>query len=604
MKRSVLGFAYIIFSLTILAQSNVGIGTNIPETKLQVNGAISLVPADNAAASTVVIPDNVSIFRIRLTAGGTITALSVGTPKEGQLLTIYNQDDNAATFAGNSIAAITGVSSFAYINGGWRLTASNSASGPQGPQGPQGDPGAAGPQGPAGAVGAQGPAGPQGAPGAQGLAGNDGAVGPVGPQGSVGPQGAIGPQGPAGPQGLAGTNGSPGAVGPQGPGGPQGTAGAAGSVGPQGPAGPQGAAGAAGAQGPQGLQGPAGSLPNGSAAGNTTYWNGSTWVTTSNNIYNNGANVGIGTAGPGEKLHVNGAIRAEGGVFNSGSDHIELMGGVRADDNAYEWIGFNSGGTRQGIFLWDGAWTGANNVANEFSLTAEGSNLLTLNTQANHVAIMPKGGNVGIGTLSPSHKLHVEGDEKLAGGLFINSISPTIFLQDADNQTGMIHMNSNLMYFLSGSGVNTTGWATNGSQWPLVINMNNDAATFGGPATFAEGAVTVSNLAGTGNRLVSADAAGTLNVSPADVRSGTTNGSATIGNLRLAWGLSQSIQDAAQVFSLSGFSEVYNVQTTAYAAGQKSAFSVSAYSTTSFTIDRDNDIDGTPFFFWHVIGAP
>lgn len=375
-------------------------------------------------------------------------------------------------------------------------------------------------------------------------------------------------------------------------------------MGAVGPAGPQGSVGAQGPQGVAGPQGPAGSLPNGTAAGNTTFWNGSTWVTNSSNIYNNGANIGIGTTGPGEKLHVNGGIRAEGGVFNSGSDHIELMGGVRADDNSYEWVGFYSGANRQGIFLWDGAWTGANNVSNEFSLTAEGSNLLTLNTQANHVALMPKGGNVGIGTLSPTHKLHVEGDEKLTGNFFINNGAPTIFLQDADNQTGMIHMNSNLMYFLSGSGANTTGWATNGSQWPLVINMTNDAATFGGAVNFAEGAVTVSNLAGSGNRLVSADASGTLNVNPADVRSGTTNGSANIGNLRLAWGLSQSIQDAAQVFSLSGFSEVYNIQTTAYAAGQKSAFSVSAYSTTSFTIDRDNDIDGTPFFFWHVIGAP
>ena len=39
-------------------------------------------------------------------------------------------------------------------------------------------------------------------------------------------------------------------------------------------------------------------FPDGSAAGNTPYWNGTSWVTNSSNIYNNGSNVGIGTSSP------------------------------------------------------------------------------------------------------------------------------------------------------------------------------------------------------------------------------------------------------------------------------------------------------------------
>ena len=39
-------------------------------------------------------------------------------------------------------------------------------------------------------------------------------------------------------------------------------------------------------------------MPAGTAAGNTPYWNGTTWVTNSSNIYNNGGNIGIGTATP------------------------------------------------------------------------------------------------------------------------------------------------------------------------------------------------------------------------------------------------------------------------------------------------------------------
>jgi hypothetical protein len=53
-----------------------------------------------------------------------------------------------------------------------------------------------------------------------------------------------------------------------------------------------------GAPGATGAQGPAGFLSNGSAAGNTPYWNGSQWVVDISNIYNNGAGIGFGTTTP------------------------------------------------------------------------------------------------------------------------------------------------------------------------------------------------------------------------------------------------------------------------------------------------------------------
>ncbi len=224
-----------------------------------------------------------------------------------------------------------------------------------GPIGPIGATGATGPQGP---VGLTGPAGVAGLTGAAGPQGNQGIAGPAGPTGLTGAAGVAGPQGI---QGLPGTNGAAGATGAAGPQGPSGAVGATGLQGPAGVAGPQGVAGtngingtnglnalvkttlepagancatggtkvetgldannngvldlaeinaaqttyvcngSAGTQGIQGIAGSAGAsglLSSGNAAGNTPYWDGSQWVVNNSNVFNNGAEVGIGTVNP------------------------------------------------------------------------------------------------------------------------------------------------------------------------------------------------------------------------------------------------------------------------------------------------------------------
>jgi hypothetical protein len=225
--------------------------------------------------------------------------------------------------------------------------------GPQGVQGPIGPVGAEGPQGiqgPAGAQGIQGVAGANGTNGAVGATGAQGLTGPTGPQGVAGPSGATGigltwtgvwdagiayyineiveyngssyicilahPQTPFPPPidtfdwellAATGATGATGLTGPQGSQGIQGATGLTGAAGPQGIQGLTGLQGPAGAAGTTGAQGPAGLLTSGAAAGNTPYWNGTAWVTNSSNIYNNGANVGIGQSTPGSKLEVSGA---------------------------------------------------------------------------------------------------------------------------------------------------------------------------------------------------------------------------------------------------------------------------------------------------------
>jgi hypothetical protein len=67
--------------------------------------------------------------------------------------------------------------------------------------------------------------------------------------------------------------------------------------------------------GPQGIQGPQGLLSAGTATGNTPYWNGTDWVVTSNNLYNNGSKVGINTPSPSASAILEVSSTSQGVLF-------------------------------------------------------------------------------------------------------------------------------------------------------------------------------------------------------------------------------------------------------------------------------------------------
>ena len=179
-----------------------------------------------------------------------------------------------------------GILDLAEINPSLTKYICNGADGTTGATGPQGSIGLTGPAGATGATGPQGPIGLTGLTGPAGATGATGATGSQGPIGLTGPAGATGATGPQGPIGLTGPAGATGATGPQGPIGLTGPAGLTGATGPQGSIGLTGPAGATGL------------LLNGSVAGNTPFWNGSSWVVNNSNIFNNGSSVGMGTSTP------------------------------------------------------------------------------------------------------------------------------------------------------------------------------------------------------------------------------------------------------------------------------------------------------------------
>jgi len=223
------------------------------------------------------------------------------------------------TTGANGATGLTGATGTAGTAGATGANGATGLTGATGTAGTAGTAGAVGATGATGLTGATGTAGTAGATGANGATGLTGATGTAGTAGATGANGATGLTGATGTAGTAGATGATGATGLTGATGTAGTAGAVGATGATGLTGATGTAGTAGAVGATGLTGETGTagtagavgatgatgfLTTGAAAGNTPYWNGTSWVVNSSNIFNNGSNVGIGTTTPAERLQI------------------------------------------------------------------------------------------------------------------------------------------------------------------------------------------------------------------------------------------------------------------------------------------------------------
>lgn len=123
-----------------------------------------------------------------------------------------------------------------------------------------------------------------------------------------------------------------------------------------------------------------GGLGNGSAAGNTPYWNGTEWVTNSSNIFNNGGRVGINTNTPERNLQVHNNTTFSYGITSS----------LMLSDNFQKWnlgLGYDP--------------------AFRFSIASE---------DLTERFVIQQTGNVGIGTIQPVAKLDVSGQIKITDG--------------------------------------------------------------------------------------------------------------------------------------------------------------------------------------------
>lgn len=153
------------------------------------------------------------------------------------------------------------------------------------------------------------------------------------------------------------------------------------------------------------------SLPNGTAAGNTPYWNGTNWITNSSNIFNNGGNVGIGTSSPATKLDL-GTATSNKPVFrmNPGTATAVDYSGYAHNDF---FIGSYSAGAYPQHYITFGHTADGNR---KFHIGSGSNAAFDGTTVFSPAMTVTSGGFVGIGTTSPGAKLEVNGQIKITGG--------------------------------------------------------------------------------------------------------------------------------------------------------------------------------------------
>jgi hypothetical protein len=198
----------------------------------------------------------------------------------------------------------------------------------------------------------------------------------------------------------------------------------------------------------------------GSATGNTTYWDGTQWVLNSSNIYNAGANIGIGTTSPTYKLSVQTATANYGIMHTDGTYNIA------------SWVG-SSGGNA-------GGWIGTVSSNPLFFFTAGGSPQVTLNTS----------GNLGVGTVSPNERTEVNGNIALSKGanrkLYIvneTSMNNTggfdLTLKASDHSSNSWAVSGGALYLQAGNGYNPGTGSVGGGNVYIQSGANTTSANSG-----------------------------------------------------------------------------------------------------------------------------
>src|SRR6056300_754608 len=200
--------------------------------------------------------------------------------------------------------------------------------------------------------------------------------------------------------------------------------------------------------------------------------------------------LGIGTSSPVEKLHVYRNTSGESNV------HIQAYSDTTGDRAAlYLGTPHSNDPNAQpkcAIIADAVGWSRAD-LHFCVETTADNGTAYRASTSNSRMMIDGLTGYVGIGTSNPQRTLDVNGDSRFDSGVFLNWSSPTLYLQDTDHRSSMVHCNSGQFYILNGTGTNSVNWAKVNGRWALQIDLVNNDFGIGGTA-YAIGYNTVSDI--------------------------------------------------------------------------------------------------------------
>lgn len=186
----------------------------------------------------------------------------------------------------------------------------------------------------------------------------------------------------------------------------------------------------------------------GSVVGSTLYYDGTDWIPNIN-LFNTGANIGIGTSTPTAKLEVAGQIKVTGGGVGSGRFLVSDATGLASWTDNIAATSFSiSGSTLGSTLYYDGAnWMATTNLYNT-------------------------GGNIGIGTLTPQYKLDVLGNNSIirAGSGFCLGMTASGCVYDWTDLNNVVKSSWTPNYIAKFN----SGWLIDNSQlyetgWRLFI---------------------------------------------------------------------------------------------------------------------------------------
>lgn len=145
------------------------------------------------------------------------------------------------------------------------------------------------------------------------------------------------------------------------------------------------------------------SVPAGTAANQTLYWNGSAW-TLNSTFVTNGSHIGIGTGPATEMLDIHDTTGT--GAASIGDSNVSAPGRYA--------VALGAGGHASGISSFKVG--GPIDINGNYSVGINLSNVAG-NTIANPNTMAIMGGNVGIGTTNPVAKLDVRGNVRIGSGV-------------------------------------------------------------------------------------------------------------------------------------------------------------------------------------------